>query len=175
MSDCQEADIITAVFSAGSVHRAGVRGLIVLALVTVALLGVGAGAAGATTLKVQAITYSTESLSKFLQDRRAAPTPFDWSSDGCSTPNVGALSSAYNTLFRNGCLRHDFGYRNFGQDGLRLEPTESRRGKLDHQLLTDLRGICAKQPLSKRVRCLSVANTYYSGVRVFGGPAFFVG
>jgi hypothetical protein len=87
--------------------------------------------------------------------------------------HVGALSGTYNTLFRIGCLRHDSGYRNFGQDGLRLDPTEIRRGKLDKQLLTDLRGIYAKQPLSKRVRCLSVTNTYYSGVRLFGGPAFF--
>jgi Prokaryotic phospholipase A2 len=157
--------------------RIAVRSTVVAALVF-AMLGLGiptASAADRAALKAQAVVYTTEPLPQFLAARQVKPAPYDWTSDGCSTPNVGALSATYNTLFRNACLRHDFGYRNFGQDGLRLDPTESRRQKLDGQLRTDMNGICAKQPITKRPQCLSAANTYYSGVRIFGGPAFFFG
>lgn len=44
--------------------------------------------------------------------------------------------------------RHDFGRRNFGEDELRLDPTEYSHDKMDNQLLTDLRCICTKQPPS---------------------------
>jgi len=79
--------------SAGAdMRRRGSDGgrLVLLIFMVLALLSGTAGAAGAATLtatvKDQAITYSTESLTKFLQHRQAAPAPFDWSSDGCSTP-----------------------------------------------------------------------------------------
>jgi hypothetical protein len=138
--------------------------------------GIGSGSAAAddrAALKAQAVVYTTEPLSQFLADRKRAPAPFDWSSDGCSTPRVGALSATYNKLFLNACLRHDFGYRNFGERKLRLDPTESRRQKLDSQLRTDMNGICATQTIPQQPQCYSVANTYYSGVRLFGGFTYF--
>src|SRR4051794_28456379 len=70
-----------------------------------------------------------------------------WDNDGCSVPEkilklhprhlpLGKAASYYSDLFEKSCDRHDFGYRNYGDNagGLALDPTDARRATIDTQL-----------------------------------------
>ena len=63
---------------------------------------------------VEWMTFGVD-IGTFVSTRAAPfPGPYDWSSDGCSTPlpvGLGDTGRSYN--FRAACQRHDFGYRNF--------------------------------------------------------------
>ncbi|WP_159030810.1 phospholipase A2 [Streptomyces sp. 769] len=96
--------------------------------------------------------------------------PFDWTTDGCSPPTPRPWAK----VFHDACVIHDFGYRNYGGEGLRLDPTEARRKTIDDRLLEEMLRICRDQP-NALPDCPGAARTMYQVVRQFGSTAFHVG
>lgn len=104
-------------------------------------------------------------IASFLSSKAAqSPAGLIWTDDGCSkSPDK---PDGYN--FLPGCQRHDFGYRNYKDQG---RFTEDNRGKIDGNLKTDLYNECNKYSgLSswKGVECRRIADLYYAAVRNFG-------
>lgn len=101
------------------------------------------------------------------------PGPYDWSSDGCSTPlpvGLGDTGRSYN--FRAACQRHDFGYRNYrlldASGGHGVWWNETTRRRVDDQFLTDMLVSCSPRPWTQRASCRAWAQVYYRAVRVAG-------
>lgn len=94
--------------------------------------------------------------------------PFDWDTDGCSPPTPAPWAEA----FHEACVIHDFGYRNYGGQGLRLDPTEARRKIIDDRLYEEMLWICSDRP-EALLNCPGAARTMYQAVRQYGGPAFY--
>ncbi|MDX6729469.1 MAG: hypothetical protein QOK49_4274 [Baekduia sp.] len=85
---------------------------------------------------------------------------FDWTTDGCSqTPDT------WKAVFDGPCQQHDFGYRNF-HNGLRLQPTEAMRGRVDRKFLYEMGRICKTWSLLQRATCRTAARAMYDAVRV---------
>ena len=107
---------------------------------------------------------SVTSYNAFFAARANQPAwaayAFDWSTDKCS-------SSPYNPLgfpFANGCIRHDFGYRNYKAIGA----FSANKARLDTMLLADLERVCVRYSGFTKAACDSLAHTYYEAVHVFG-------
>jgi Prokaryotic phospholipase A2 len=73
------------------------------------------------------------------------------------------------------CRRHDFGYRNLrllehryglGRDFWNA----TNRRRVDQQFLADMKAHCRGRSLLLQPSCLAMAHTYYTAVRVAGGP-----
>lgn len=95
--------------------------------------------------------------------------PFDWSSDGCSSP---LPSDPFRETFRPACDQHDFGYRNFGNTGeLKLDPTKDRKKAIDQHFREEMERICADT--DGGASCMGAARAYFLAVRQFGDSAFF--
>jgi hypothetical protein len=124
----------------------------------------------------EALTILRLPLPEFLSLRavRSAFDPgsglevLDWTNDGCSGPTYQDVDS----FFYDACLRHDFGWRNFGHTGkgLGLDPTQARKNEIDTALHTDALATCAQrgQPLVRfgagsiqTVSCKFAADTMY--------------
>jgi Prokaryotic phospholipase A2 len=111
--------------------------------------------------------YMAASLDEFLA-YRASPRRdprLDWSTDLCSAPIVGSRGESFD--FTQACLRHDFGYRNYGRLGL----FDNRRKAVDERFLADMRDHCATRLAWELVRCMAWARRFYLGVRAFGWAA----
>ncbi len=98
---------------------------------------------------------------------------FDWTNDGCSAPVVGGTGRSFD--FRAACVRHDFGYRNlrllerrYGGGGQFWNHISRRR--VDDRLYADMRAHCRSRPWWDEPTCFAWAATFYSAVRVAGGP-----
>ncbi|OAR25728.1 hypothetical protein A8W25_09240 [Streptomyces sp. ERV7] len=98
---------------------------------------------------------------------RQREEPFDWDTDGCSPPTPRSWARA----FQDACVIHDFGYRNYGGQRLRLDPTEARRKSIDDRLLEEMLRICTDRP-GTLPNCPGTARTMYQVVRLYGGSAF---
>jgi hypothetical protein len=85
---------------------------------------------------------------------------FDWSTDKCSDSPDNPLGFP----FANGCIRHDFGYRNYKAIGT----FAANKARLDSMLLADLQRVCARYSGVTKAACDSLAHTYYEAVHVFG-------
>jgi hypothetical protein len=145
------------------------RLLALAALAATLTLADPAGAApGRTVLLARAETLVSGPLTAFLAAKAATLPPFDWSDDGCSVVPDRPLGFD----FHDACLRHDFGYRNFGAGGLALDPSPARRARLDERLRADLATVCARMARVRRTVCSALALTYYEGARLLGSPAF---
>jgi hypothetical protein len=108
-----------------------------------------------------------EPLGDFIRHRDNRIGPWDWSADGCSGP---ALRKAE---FRTACLRHDFGYRNYG-NGLTVAPFDQFRARIDSRFLSDMNGICERRHNGDAENdCRTAADSNYLGVRFGGARAFF--
>ncbi|WP_017627100.1 phospholipase [Nocardiopsis chromatogenes] len=94
-----------------------------------------------------------------VSEQRPHEPQLDWSNDGCSMSPDQPLGYDFNP----GCVRHDFGYRNFK---LQQRFDESNRLRIDNVFRDDLYGICDGDWV-----CRGVADIYYSAVRGFGGFA----
>jgi hypothetical protein len=132
---------------------------------------VGAQPAAQTALLRAADGYMDADLDAFHAARARRPPPFDWGSNGC---NFGEVTGPYQRLFDRACDRHDFGYRNYGGRGLRLDPSERRRLRIDARLHEDLRSLCARHhpTLAARAACNSAAASVYATVLGAGSPWF---
>lgn len=103
-------------------------------------------------------------LEDFLAYRASAtrdPRP-DYSTDECSAPVVGSTGSTFD--FTQACLRHDFGYRNYGRLGL----LDAHRRSVDERFLADMQEHCLTRDPEELIRCFGWARTFYRGVRAFG-------
>lgn len=114
------------------------------------------------------------SLKRFMKiyrgDRMAIDASFDWADyDGCSLPNeIKPLAAKFVKLFRNPCLRHDFGYRNFG-NGLALGSDESHKSAIDSKFYADMKTVCGRiSDTGDRGDCNEKAYLFYFGVSRFG-------
>jgi hypothetical protein len=85
---------------------------------------------------------------------------FDWSTDKCSSSPDNPLGFP----FENGCIRHDFGYRNYKAIGT----FSANKARLDSMLLADLERVCARYSGVTKSACDGLAHTYYEAVHVFG-------
>ena len=112
-------------------------------------------------------------LAEFIAATRSPDRWFDWSTDGCSAPLVGDTGRSFD--FRQPCRRHDFGYRN-----LRLLERRYGRGStywnhtnrkaVDERFRADMLAHCATRAIWLRTQCRWWAATYYTAVRLAGGP-----
>ena len=97
---------------------------------------------------------------------------FDWSADLCSAPLVGNTGRSFD--FTEPCRRHDFGYRNTKLLDQRFGHGKywnaSFRLKIDRQFLEDMKHHCKSRRLFDHPTCNAWAYTFYSAVRVAGGP-----
>lgn len=98
------------------------------------------------------------SLPEFEDVRTGAPYPalLDWSSDVCSWSPDEPLG--YD--FTPACHRHDFGYRNYKDQGRFTEPN---RKAIDDNFYSDMKVLCGGN-----WDCNGAAWTYYQAVRQFG-------
>lgn len=105
-------------------------------------------------------------------DGASGDTWFDWSTDFCSAPLIGNTGRTFN--FTEPCRRHDFGYRNAKlldrRYGVGRYWNGDDRKRIDRQFLDDMLAHCTSRRLIDRPTCISWAYTYYSAVRVAGGP-----
>lgn len=107
-------------------------------------------------------------LNTFIRQRpklRRSLPQLNWTTDGCSAPVVGESGRSFN--FRNACIRHDFGYRNYKSRELF---TADSRLRLDEQFRQDLHTLCAPKLRTFKIRCAAWAEIFYAAVRSAGGP-----
>ena len=107
-------------------------------------------------------------LATFIRQRsmlRRANPQLNWTTDGCSAPIVGESGRSFN--FRDACIRHDFGYRNYMARGMF---TADSRMRIDEQFRRDLDTLCAPKVRTFKVRCAAWAEIFYTAVRLAGGP-----
>ncbi|WP_226347137.1 phospholipase A2 [Agilicoccus flavus] len=110
--------------------------------------------------------------------QRSALGPADdrrsWSHNGCSSPWFTKPATwAYDAWFNDACIRHDFGYRNYGpRSYLRLAPTETYREKIDDLFYRDMSHKNASVPSANRPALSVAALTFFKMVRWYGASAF---
>jgi hypothetical protein len=119
-------------------------------------------------------------LSVFLAERRSRPIPpFDWREDGCSAKvtmmGITISYPIYARLFRDACIRHDFGYKNYGKKF--YNHTINQRYYIDFIFFRDMVDLCAInfpgiRNSAARNYCNSQALIFYLGVRNLGGKHF---
>lgn len=120
------------------------------------------------SVKYVADGYMIGSLGDFLSVRGttesgpgAGPPPYEWSADGCSL-YVSEYQVEY--YFHNACLRHDFGYRNYG-NGLRLGRDEDTKAWIDNIFRQDMIASCDHFFPPDQATCLLAAESVYAGER----------
>jgi hypothetical protein len=117
-----------------------------------------------------------------------------WDTNGCSVPKQlleievgvggwlrGKPVSYYADLFEKSCDRHDFGYRNYGSntDGLKIDPTESRRASIDSRFGSNMDHQCEEIFDRKYVEaiqrglCFKAADAFQTAVQKKGQDHFF--
>lgn len=121
---------------------------------------------------VERVLYAT-SLNGFVWTAATGDRWYDWSSDLCSAPLVGSTGRSFD--FRVPCRRHDFGYRNLRLLERRYGTgttywNSTTRHRVDQQFLADMQGHCRARPWYEEATCLLWAETFYTVVRVGGGP-----
>lgn len=126
----------------------------------------------------------TVSLPKFMSIYRQPKTGidrhFNWANyDGCSLPRaIKPIASRWDKLFTRACLRHDFGYRNYG-NGLALGANETYKSAIDKEFRSNMLWTCDHSNVSSADldNCYAAAGLFYLGVSRFGKAqtAFYKG
>lgn len=169
-----------------------VRILTAGALVASLIVGTAGAASAApsrTTLRhaADSIVYEGVHGSHFGAVKKKYPKALNFTNDGCSVPKEVANNPAlkgdvkyWNAIFHASCVRHDFGYRNYGKNlstpGVhpQFQPTDIRKGQIDDRFLLDMGQQCwDKVSIWKVPSCLAVAGVYYTAVHLGGKKAFF--
>jgi hypothetical protein len=104
-------------------------------------------------------------LRRFMQYHAEGryPGQLDWSSDGCTN----AFNAPAGWNFLPACQRHDFGYRNYKNQG---RFTDSARERIDKQFREDMSAICSEfTGDANYTECQAARDAYYRAVRQFGG------
>ncbi len=86
------------------------------------------------------------------------------------------MTDALLRVFEPACVRHDWGYRNFGRR--QFDPTDDRREQVDRRLLRDMGRLCAiefdrPRQAARLGGCLGAATAVFLIVRELGAPSFF--
>jgi hypothetical protein len=98
-----------------------------------------------------------------------------------STVTISKAAGYYSGLFKKSCDRHDFGYRNYGdnqQGGLKLDPSSSRRLQIDNRLHANMDYQCRHYfgrkyaEYAQRTLCYRVSDAFYRAVRAGGASHF---
>lgn len=138
-------------------------------LVAVGIAGPAAAVTSAEKLSVMSSWSQTSASSQnaFLAARANqgawAAYAFDWSTDYCSSSPDNPLGFD----FRNSCVRHDFGYRNYKAMG----QFPANKSRIDSAFYADLKRKCATYNAAVRPACDGLAWTYYQAVKAFGSIA----
>lgn len=90
-------------------------------------------------------------------EREGVDATFDWTSDGCS---AGPFRELFDEDLQLACIRHDFAYRNLGQNG--LAASDEVRARVDAQLAADIESLGQG----------GLASRFEGTLRQFGGPVF---
>ncbi|OEU86825.1 hypothetical protein DB35_24760 [Streptomyces abyssalis] len=143
-------------------------GAIVSSASLLALIGTATTAAADPADKPQVLASWTQtdagSQSAFLAARADqgawADYNFDWSTDVCSS----SPDNPFGFPFENGCIRHDFGYRNYKAQGT----FEANKDRVDDAFYEDLKRVCAGYDGAKKESCDALAWTYYQAVVIVG-------
>jgi Prokaryotic phospholipase A2 len=149
----------------------GRRTLTNLAVSASALLAVVAATAPASAApadKPQVLSSWTQtsaaSYNAFIAARNDqsawAAYGFDWSTDYCSDSPDNPL----NFPFKLSCARHDFGYRNYKDEG----DFSANKARLDSMLYADLERVCTAYSGATKDACDGLAWTYYQAVKNLG-------
>lgn len=116
---------------------------------------------------VYTVAYQPVGTSSYGYWYGIAGRQIDWSTDGCSVPSWVMASvpgaSYYAKLLRPSCVRHDFGYRNYGKVH-RYQMTAARKASIDNQLYANMKRQCASQPGLKGTACRKAAWVFYKAV-----------
>ncbi|MGW6458302.1 phospholipase A2 [Streptomyces sp. NPDC055078] len=125
--------------------------------------------AGRASLKRKADRIMNLTYQQFARTKRVKP--FNWTSDGCSTPKK---NFPYRGRFKKACNQHDFGYRNYGAKGkLELSPTKATRKKIDAKFLNEMKRTCADvYKGGARTKCKVAAVGYHRVVRIVSAKNF---
>jgi len=125
------------------------------------------------------------SLGDFADARTGHPADdgLRWTSDGCSVPaaattllgrknepGVRTIAGQMNRFpFLNACRRHDFGYRNYKDQG-RFTP--DAKARIDKNFHDDMYSVCRKYKGFRHawegVVCRRYADVYYRAVKAYG-------
>lgn len=149
----------------------GRRTLAGLAVSASALLAVAAAtvpASAAPADKPQVLSSFTQtsasSYNAFISARNNqsawASYDFDWSTDYCSDSPDNPLGFP----FQLSCARHDFGYRNYKDEG----DFAANKPRLDSMLYADLERVCGTYSGATKTACDGLAWTYYEAVKKLG-------
>jgi hypothetical protein len=85
---------------------------------------------------------------------------FDWSTDKCSS----SPDNPAGFPFESGCIRHDFGYRNYKAVG----QFNANKARIDSAFYEDLKRSCSGYSGATKAACTALAWTYYQAVSVLG-------
>jgi hypothetical protein len=85
---------------------------------------------------------------------------FNWSTDLCSW----SPDNPFGFPFNLSCARHDFGYRNYKEQGT----FSANKARLDNAFYADLGRVCDRYSGATEAACDATAWTYYQAVRNFG-------
>lgn len=143
-------------------------GLVVSSASLLAVMGTATAAHADPADKPQVLSSWTQtsasSQSAFLSARANqgswAAYNFDWSTDVCSS----SPDNPFGFPFENGCIRHDFGYRNYKAQGT----FEANKSRIDSAFYEDLKRVCAGYSGATKTSCNALAWTYYQAVVVLG-------
>jgi hypothetical protein len=98
------------------------------------------------------------SLDEFLQVRAQNIYPYSFHSDGCST-HAASYVSPYDERFLDACMRHDFGYQNYGRR-LEISQNEATKSEVNDQFEVDMRAICDANEEWNQSTC-------YTAIKIF--------
>ncbi|CAG8552217.1 5783_t:CDS:1 [Racocetra persica] len=105
-----------------------------------------------------------DSIQQFLDAKAKGNPKLDFNDDGCSN----SPDHPFGFNFLPSCQRHDFGYRNYKNQG---RFTEDNRAKIDNNFKKDMFDICKEFKGLKSflgVKCRRIAEIYFNAVRAFG-------
>lgn len=165
--------------------------VLLLGLIPAAGLVTPASAASRAALTDAATRVAFEPVTggEFSKYRKIYPTELNWSNDGCSVPKAIILVSPalalvinhYGSVFRDSCVRHDFGYRNFGSNTAgqgphpKLGANAATKARIDSTFYSNMKIQCAAKyhNWATKKACNSAASVFYTAVSKGGNSSFF--
>ncbi len=162
-----------------------------LALVPMAGAMTPASATSRATLSSAAQQVAFESVNggAYSKYSKLYPKELNWTNDGCSVPNyvlivspaLGLVLKKYGSVFKASCIRHDFGYRNFGSNAggagphPKFSPTKATKDRIDTTFYNNMVIQCKAKYSAwiTRKACTTAASTFYTAVKYGGSKSFF--